>query len=204
VSETQQETTPDVQAAPDNVTPINGDPKQRKFSKIELKRMRAYQERRQRLINKGVAPDKVDMVLAAEDYANMPVPEKLKRLEGILQNSFQQVAIEMANLRHNDGVLADAMDLNFKSFAKMLVKLGIPLEDQGKIIAETEKEMAEERRKQSETASKAAQAAQENIEQAKAEEALKKAEQPILTGPEGVDANGSPIPPPDGATVFGG
>ena len=203
----------EVQPAEDNVQKLEDwksqdrakkeERKAQKMTKLQEKQVKAHMERRQRLINKGVPKEKVDMYIAQEDYEKMPLEKKVKRLEQIIQGTFQNFALELHNLRYNDGVLADSMDLNFKAFAKMLVKMGMPLEDHRAFIEEAQREIIEERGKVAEAAAAEAKARTEkemaDNEKKVAEEALKAAE----TAVGGVDANGSPIVPPE-ATQFGG
>jgi len=181
--------------------------KKQKMSQLQAKRMRQYAERRQRLINAGVDPKEVDKVIAEEDYEAMSDEMKIKRLEMIFRNTFQQFAKEFQNLRHNDGVLADAMDINFKGFGKILTKLGVAPDEQKVLIEEAKKELEVEREAQFKAQQEAAKKAHEEKlaanEKKAAEEALKAAEGELpdhVTGQE----NHPDEPVPEGATEFGG
>lgn len=203
-------TTP-VEEAVQEQTTLNGEPvgattqvvTPRKPSKIELKRQQQYMERRKRLINKGVPEDQVDRAIVEEDYRNLPVEQKFERFASAMNGAVQSLAKDIMGLRHNDGVLADAMDLNFKAVARALVKAGVPLELQGEIIKQAEIELRAERQKQFEEQQAAARAQAEaraqSSEQKVAAE-LAKAEGKELT-PE---APPPAEPPPEGATTFGG
>lgn len=174
--------------------------KQQKANKIQEKRYRQHMERRQRLINSGTPEDKVDQQMAQEDYAAMPPEKKIARLEQIIQGTFQQFAQELANLRHNDGVLADSMDLNFKAFSKMLIKLGLPLEEHREFMQQAQNEIAQERQAEMAAQQRAQDQRRADAEKRLAEQALQAAEAPKLSPTEVTEAS----KPPDGATEFGG
>lgn len=185
-----------------NVYVLNGKEqrKQQKANKIQEKRYRQHMERRQRLINSGTPEDKVDQQMAQEDYNAMPPEKKIARLEQIIQGTFQQFAQELANLRHNDGVLADAMDLNFKAFSRMLAKLGLPVEEHKAFMQQAQQEMVEERMAEAAARRRAEEQQKLDAEKKLAEQALQTAEEPKLIVPEVTEAP----KPPDGATEFGG
>jgi hypothetical protein len=180
------EAAPTVTESQDNVTSIEA----KKPNKFELKKRQIFMDRMQRLMSKGMNSQQAQMAIAREDYERLSPADKIKRLEGQLAGLAQSFGMEINNLRHNDGVLADALDLNFKGIAKMLVKLGISLEDQAKFLAEAQKEMEAERVAQREAHEAA---------QAKAQEAMKKEELK-----DTIDKAGEPPPSPEEATVFGG
>jgi hypothetical protein len=165
-------------------------PAQKKLSKLQIKKMQQYQERRRRLLNKGVPEAQVDAVIAREDYEALPVGDKLKRLEGFIASALGQLGQEITALRENDQVLSEAMDVNFTAVARALVKLGVPLEEQRAIIDAVNAEIEEAMEKRKAAAKKAQdeanqKAAAQNLA-AQAEEA------------------GEPPPPPEEATQFGG
>jgi hypothetical protein len=122
----------------------------RRISKVEMKRMQAYEERKRRLINKGMDPSKVDEALATEDYNNLPIERKFERLEKLTSQLFQGLQKDVMALRHNDGVIADAMDINLRAVARSLEKAGVTKEMQGEIIREVETELREEQRRRAE------------------------------------------------------
>lgn len=171
--------------------------KQKKLSKIDQKRMAAREERRRRLINKGVPEDKVELMMAQEDFQALPIAEQLLRTRNALEMAIQMLARDIHSLRHNENVLADSMDVNFRAFSKLLTKLGVSAQDQKAAVEEAERELHEEK-----LASARAKREQNEQQMAQSEaDAIRK---------EGIDANGSPVAdelppvtPPDGATVFG-
>ncbi len=178
--------------------------KARRQTKAELKRQQIYIERRNRLINKGVDPSKVDLMLAEEDYRNLPIEDKFERFAMNVNQSFRMFGQDMQALQHNNTVLADAMDVNFRAMALCLERAGLPKEVQGELIKEAEKQINAERlakleAKQKEEELRRKQAV-EAAEQGRAESELRKAE----GKPDLVDEPGEPAPVPDGATQFGG
>lgn len=165
-------------------------PAQKKLSKIQVKKMQQYQERRRRMVNKGVPVEQVDAVIAREDYEKLPVGDKLKRMEGFIASALGQLGQELVNLRHNDQVLSEAMDVNFTAIARALVKVGVPLDEQRKIIDAVNEEIEQ-----------AAQRRQEAAKKAHDEAKAKVAQDNLATQSEPA---GEPPPPPAEATTFGG
>lgn len=155
-----------------------------KLSKIDVKRMQIYQQRRERHIAAGVPPDKVDETIAREDYERLPPDGKIRRIETAFANYSRAVAKEMKDLEHNDTILADSMDVNFRAIAKMLVALGMPLEKQREFL-----ELAKEEMK----AELAAREAARNTRIAQPGD---------MSGT--LTQSGEAPPPPEEATVFGG
>lgn len=174
--------------------PIENVASARKMSKVDMKRMQAYQERRRRLINKGVDPKKVDAVIAAEDYKNMPLEDKFERLQAIVLGALRESQKDILALRHNDEVISDAFDINLKSLAKCLERAGVTKELQGTIIQEVEKEVREEQKLMIETKAKA----NADAEKARMQAAL--ADDAKLTQSEEPEGETHP----EEATVFGG
>lgn len=176
----------------------------KKPSAIELKRQKIWMERYKRLVNKGIDPKKIPLMLAEEDYKNMPLAEKFEQYKKLDMAANRRLAQDINGLQHNDGVLADSMDINFRAFAKMLVEAGISLERQSAILKETEVEIQEDRKKQAEQRKRATEmrqkAAQEAREQKLKEELVKAEGKPALTEAPPPEESA----PPDGATVFGG
>lgn len=169
----------------------------KKLTKLDIKRMQAHEERRRRLINSGVSPEKVDSVIAAEDYSNLSVEKKMERLEKVVSRALQGFQQDIMALRHNDGVIADAMDINLKALARGLQKAGVTLEQQNEIIKAVEVELREEQRQEAEARALASKAAAEAREKATMEQEA--ATKPTVGGDEA-----EPQDTPDGATVFEG
>jgi len=163
----------------------------RKISKLELKRAQIYQERRQRLINRGVPEEKVDATIAAEDYKELPIEEKFDRFEKLMMGALQGMQRDIMALRHNDGVVAEAMDINLQAMARCLEKAGVSREAQSDIIKAVDAEMREAHEKQV-----AAQAAAMREQREKQEKQTVEKE---VDKPRSEDE----APTPDGATVFG-
>lgn len=168
----------EIQPAQENVTSISQSKKQ-KFSKIDMKRAQQQMDRRKRLINDGVAEDKVDAVMAKEDYEAQPVEKKVKRLESVVNNIFTGMSHDMMNLRRNDGAIAEAFDINYRAIVKMFARLGITPEQHKEVMDEVQADLAAERQQR--------------------EKASVEAE---LTNNKPTEAAGSDAP--DGATQFGG
>ena len=178
----------DSAAATDNV---------RRLTKTEMKRMQALEERKRRLINNGVDPNHVDQVIAREDYDNLPMDKKLARFEEIFLRSLQGLQKDIIALRHNDGLLADALDINIKVISRCLQKVGVDVATQNALISEVEKELAEEQRQRMAAQSAATAIEQEQQEKDRIEKELS-TNHKIVGGEE---PKGSEIP--EGATVFG-
>lgn len=180
-------------------------PAKRELTKVELKRMKIYQERRLRKINEGVDPKKVDAVLSEEDYRNMSLEEKFEQHRKITIASIRRIAQDLLDLQHNDRVIGDAIDINFRAFARMLTKAGVSLEDQGiifkEIRAEVEAELAAKALERQQAAQAAVQQKMQETEKT-AVDALNQAEgKPSLT-PDAPPTETAPVP--EGATTFGG
>jgi hypothetical protein len=195
---------PALPAAKENVTPIT-EAKQQKANKIQMKRFQVYLERRKRAINKGIPEEKVDQYLREEDYRNMPVAEKVQRLEGIMSSTFQGFSQDIIHLRQNDGHIADAFDINNRAVFKMLEKLGLTPEQQKELMKEAADEHEADKKAKIEARKKAEELAkQAQLEaQKKASEAKEKAnivqETKDEKHPEPQGAE-----PPAEATQFGG
>lgn len=119
----------------------------RRLSKAEIKRMRDREERKRRLLNKGVPQDKVDAIMAEEDFRNLSADKKCDRLHSLFATVVKGLQADIMALRHNDSVIADAMDINLKAMSMCLTKAGISSEMQESIIKEVEKEIREDQRK---------------------------------------------------------
>lgn len=150
----------------------------RTVSNVDEKKARIRAERRQRLINQGTPADKVDEVMAQEDWERLPIE---KRVQLMIEGSLQNIAKDVIGLHHNDQLLAASMDVNFRAITKALKKLGVTSEDILGFMKEAQEEaVAEIKAKQEREPTK-----QEDVEGI--------AEQP-----------GTPAAPPEEATVFGG
>lgn len=177
---------------------------EKKPSAIEVKRQKIYLERFKRLLNKGVAKEKIPGILAKEDYDNMPLAEKFEQYKKTDLAATRRLAGDINALQYNDGVLADSMEANFRAFAKMLVKLGLSPEDQKALVKEAEEEIQTERKQkmeQQKLATEMRQKAALEAREKKLKDELVKAE-----GKPALDQGVPPeeIPPPEEATVFGG
>lgn len=180
------------------------EPEKKGPSKLDLKRRQQYMERRQRLINKGVDPKKVDMVIAEEDYRALPMDKKLERFMVTVSQSFREFANDMQALQHNNNLLADAMDVNFRAMARCLIKAGVLPEQQSVIIKEVEAEIMATRQAQIDAHKKASEA-KAVAEAAVTESSVAEAELNKAEGkPTIVPDDAAPLPIPDGATTFGG
>lgn len=164
----------------------HGPSQPKKLSKIDLKRMEIRAQRRQRLIGQGVPPDQVEELMAREDYEALPIEKKLERVHAAANASMRRLGLEMQNLHHNDQILADSMDVNFRALAKMLAELGVSEEKQKEAIEKAREDIKSEL----EAREQAMAAAAEKARNDKLEETARKA--------------GDPLPPPEEATVFGG
>lgn len=176
---------------------------QKKMSKLEMKRFQQLMERRKRLINKGVDADKVDAVIAEENYRALPLDKKFELLMQGVKSAVTGLSSDINELRHNDGVISDVIDVNARAFAKCLTKAGVPLETQGEIFKEAEAEIREELQKRMQDAAEN----QKRLAKQQAElaekvtlDSLKKAEGKTAE-PEQAPAVPNPIP--EGATTFG-
>lgn len=164
----------------------------RKPTKVELKRAQIYQERRARAINNGVPEDKVDATLAAEDYKNSSLEDKFTRFQNLAVHALQGLQQDILNLRHNDTVIADAMDVNLKAMARALEHAGVDIATQQGIMQDVEKELQKEQQMQKAAREAANKAAREKNEKKTVESEIDK------------PSDEAPVPLPDGATVFGG
>jgi hypothetical protein len=183
----------DLGAAPDNVADIS---KARKPSKHEMRMAQRFQERLQRLMNRGMSQQQALLAIQREDYEALPPEKKIKRLEGIIKSIAERLGQDITNLRYNDNELGDAMDVNFMAFSEMLVKLGISREEQDLFVKTAQATMAARRASELEQQKAAAEAAQKAAA-AKNEAASVEEEAKVD------DAAGTPHVPEE-ATTFGG
>ena len=164
--------------APDQPTLVDAPKVANKPSKIDQKRQKIFQDRMKRFMSKGMTPEQAINAMQREDYERLPADAKVRRLESALVGNFQQVARDIGLLRQNQNDLADVMDVNFRAFEKMLIKLGVASEDQKALLKEAEDEIRAERL--------SAQL------QAKAEEMAQQQGQEQMPPPDD-----EPMPPPD-------
>lgn len=183
--------------APDNVQNIGS---AKKVDKIAQKRARDLEERRRRLVNQGVPEDKLESVMAIEDYNNLSLDRKFARFEKITASALQGLQQDIMALRHNDGVIADAIDVNMRAMARALDKAGVSLEAQGVIIKEVEQELRDEAAKKQQAAVDAQKAAVEADEHARMSAVLKS---PSITDATAGAVSDSTVTEPAEATVFG-
>lgn len=146
-------------------------------SKIDHKRAQIYEERRRRLLNRGVPEAQVDAVMAAEDYRNLPLAERFMRFEKMVLGALEGLQRDIISLRHNDSVIAESMDVNLRAMSLCLEKAGVSKEAQSDIIKQVDTQLRQER------AQRASAAEQKTIESQ-------------------IDAEGQ-TEVPEGATVFG-
>lgn len=178
-----------VSEQPQAEAPAPAQPEKRP-SKNDLKRQQIFQDRMKRHMGKGMNAQQAYLAIQKEDYERLPITEKMKRLEATMMGGLQSLAQELANLQHNDQVLADAMDANFRAITKIFVKLNVPQEEQAKLLIECDAEIKAERKAKAEARAAAAKKAQEVAEKKEVVAEVGKA--------------GEPAPPPEGATEFGG
>ena len=183
---------PDMPQIPEDATPIAESQKPPKLSKIQEKKQRIFQDRMQRHIAAGKTPEQAFAAINREDYDKLPLDQKIKRLEGMFIGNIQGLARDLATLKQNEVNLADVMDVNFRAFEKMLVKLGLGVAEQRQLLIEAEAEVRAEME-----ARKVAEAAAQKqaTEDAKKGELAASIDQPA---PEG-----APAQMPEGASVFG-
>lgn len=118
------------------------------MTKIDAKRAQIYQERRRRLLNRGVPEAQVDATLAAEDYRNLPLAERFARFEKMALGALEGLQRDIMSLRHNDSVIAESMDINLRAMSMCLEKAGVSKEAQSDIIKQVDGQLREERAQQ--------------------------------------------------------
>lgn len=185
-----------------NVQSLSGSAPARKLSKVDMKRAMAHQERRKRLINKGVAPDKVDQAIAEEDYQALPTEQKLKRVVAYFSQIIQGMAQDINALNHNSNAIIDTMEVRNKAYEKGLEKLGLTEEDRKKFLADAEIEVRAEFEKRQADLRKKEEDKQKAIEKAKEDAAVKALNQ-AEGKPEASTAAPAAPSIPEGATTFG-
>lgn len=161
-------------------------------TKAELKRIQQYQERLRRFMNRGLNEEQARQAIAKEDWDNLSPDKKIAQLQHFMVQVFRGLQGDIDNLRHNDGELADSMDINFRAFARMAEKLGVSIEEQQAFVAQAVNEIQVEKDRLA-----AEQKAQEKKAQDSSDVSTFKEEARLE------DASGTPETP-EGATEFGG
>jgi hypothetical protein len=174
----------------------------KKITPIDMKRIKALQERVRRWMNANPGKTETEAMQAIqqEDYDRMPVEKKLLRLENIIRGFMGQVGEDIMTLQQNQYSVSDAFDINYRAVAKMLVKLGLPVEEHAKFMKEAQDEVVAERKaaieKHIEEEKKKMEAQAAVIEKAKMEAEAKE------SGKPSTESKGAELP--KDATIFGG
>ena len=153
-----------------------------KPTKLDGKRLDQQEERRRRLVNRGIPVEKIDEVIQREDYERLPMERKVERLEKLLAGYQKSIAQDLMALQANQMALFHTMDVNFTAFEMILAKLGVTPEQQKEAVLEAQKIIDQK---------------QEAARKASEEKANAQAV-------EGVGVPGEPPTLPEGASVFGG
>jgi hypothetical protein len=184
----------EIKEAPENVTKLSD---VKRPSKLEAKKNQIFQDRVKRKMGEGKTEAEAIQSVLREDYDRLPVADKLKRVEAVLQRHEGAIAgiargfqADALRLEQNDTSLADSMDTNFRAFQRILRKLGVSDEDQKQAVVEAREEIAAELM---------ARATAAEVKKAQAVEEEKKKEVAA-----DVDVAGEPPSPPTEATDFGG
>jgi len=164
---------------------------------IDAKRQAIREEKKRRLMNKGISEERAEEMVSMQEHDNVSDEKKITRLENLFIQTFQGLQRDILALRHNDGVIADAMDINLKAMSKSLEKAGVSKEQQGEIIKEVEMELREEQRKKLEAQEMARKMSEDQLEKERMD-ALAKEDKGLQTS----EPEGSEIPTE--ASVFGG
>lgn len=114
--------------------------------KFIQKRMKNLEKRKKELKDKGLSDEEVEQTLAREEYESLPINEKVTRLERMVAETTQNFAKEINNLFYNDQLVADYMDINMRSVARIFAKLNVSVEEQKKITMEVQEELENERK----------------------------------------------------------
>ena len=133
----------EIQPAPEqtsNVTPI--DQPRRQPNANEMRQQKQFEERVRRTMNQfKLTQEQAIKKIQEDDWNDMPLDKKVKRMEALLGNLARQVGGDINTLRSNDAEIADAMDINLRAFTLMLEKLGITIEEQNKFLAQAKLEI---------------------------------------------------------------
>jgi AraC-like DNA-binding protein len=165
-------------------------PEQQKLSKADLKRQQAFIERIKRTMNRHKCDEKKALeLMQQEDYEALPAKEHVKRLEALCAQSFKSIGNDMGAvsenlkaLRHNDGAIADAFDINYRAIADLFTETEVRLQAIEYVLNTrlglTADELAQIQKNVRETATQAAMELQKQImAKARAEVDAEKAEQ---------------------------
>lgn len=97
--------------------------------------------RRQKLLSEGVPEEKVEQVLAAEEFYRLPIDQRVNallaavnRAQRVYTETIQGLAGEMVALRQNQEAIADAFDINLRAVESHLTTLGITKEVQASVL----------------------------------------------------------------------
>ena len=162
-------------AAPPEETKTIQKDKPKKPSAIQLKRQQIFMDRLKRKLNEknedGSAKTQAQAIqeIQREDYERMPVDKKLQRLEMMFSAVIQQMTKDLAELRHNDGVIADAYDVNYRAMEKMFDKLGIKDEERKNIMQQAHLEAQADKQAELQARMKADKERQEQLEKLRME-----------------------------------
>ena len=161
----------------------------KKLSHKEAKQQRQFEEKIRRVINQNPNLTREQAVhkIMRDDYSSLPLEEKFKRLESVISGMFRDVAKDIRSLQFNDGIIANAMDLNMKSMTRCLELAGVSMEKQVAIMEVVQREFDASIKQEAKARADANEMA-----------TLSNIEKQGETNPDDVP------PPPDGATVFGG
>jgi DNA-directed RNA polymerase subunit L len=182
--------------APREVKPI-------KFSKIDQKRQQIFADRVRRKMAGGMSEEAAFRAVQQEDYDNMPVDKKLLRFQNAVQAAINNLSRDIMELRHNDQVIADAFDINYKVIERVFAKIGISDEERKTYLEEARKELSEERQRRAEAIAKQQKEAAEAEEKARVEAEAKAADAKTVT-PAQAEGSDPDARAAEGATVFGG
>lgn len=97
--------------------------------------------RRQKLLSEGMPEEKVEQVLAAEEFYRLPIDQRVNalmvavnRAQRVYTETIQELAGEMVALRQNQEAIADAFDINLRAVESHLTTLGITKEVQASVL----------------------------------------------------------------------
>jgi hypothetical protein len=181
-------------------------------SKIALKRARDRDERRRRLANQFMkdeglteeaAREKAELIVLRDEYLALPLDKRIEILRAqtrqdihAIGKSFEGFRQDLINLRHNDGVLADDMEVLQRFLAKVFARLNLPMLELKPMFTEARQEFEAERAEAARLARGAeeAQARKEESTQEgqTAESILKEAEGKKIVGIDGTPEGGLP------------
>lgn len=113
----------------------------------KTKDQKRLDRRREELRLLGIKEERLEGILAMEEFRRLPINEKVDRLIATVQNAeriysdtIQGLANEMIALRQNQEEIADAFDINLRGLEKMLIGLGVTEETQKSVMESVTKE----------------------------------------------------------------